>query len=76
MIRDEAIVHELAVKVGGRFRLTALLQKRMVELMRGARPLVSSENRTLLQVAIAEVREERIQLVPPTAEAVDADAEA
>ena len=27
-------------KIGGKFRLTALIQKRMLELMEGARPLI------------------------------------
>jgi len=31
---DEAVLHELSAKLGGRFRLTALVQKRLVELMR------------------------------------------
>ena len=31
---------EIVRKVGGRFKLTALIQKRMMELMEGARPLV------------------------------------
>jgi hypothetical protein len=31
---------EIVNKVGGRFKLTALIQKRMLELMDGARPLV------------------------------------
>ena len=29
---------EIVRKVGGRFKLTALIQKRMMELMDGARP--------------------------------------
>ena len=31
---------EIVTKVGGRFKLTALIQKRLLELMDGARPLV------------------------------------
>lgn len=30
-------------KVGGRFKLTVLLQKRLVEIRRGADPLISDE---------------------------------
>lgn len=30
---NEALLHELAVHVGGRFRLTSLVQRRLVELM-------------------------------------------
>jgi len=31
---------DIVKKVGGRFKLTALIQKRMLQLMDGARPLV------------------------------------
>ena len=31
---DEALLHELAGKVGGRFRLTSVVQRRLVDLMR------------------------------------------
>ena len=34
---------EIVNKVGGRFKLTALIQKRMLELMDGARPLVERD---------------------------------
>ena len=43
---------EIVNKVGGRFKLTALIQKRMLELMDGARPLVERENMTDLEVVI------------------------
>ncbi len=35
-LRSEEIIN----KIGGRFKLTALIQRRMVEIMQGARPLV------------------------------------
>jgi DNA-directed RNA polymerase subunit omega len=41
-LKSDEIVH----KVGGRFKLTALIQKRMLELMDGARPLVERGNMT------------------------------
>ena len=41
---------EIVNKVGGRFKLTALIQKRMLELMDGARPLVERGNMTDLEV--------------------------
>ena len=47
-------------KIGGRFKLTALIQRRWVELMQGARPLVEREGRNDLEVAIQEVLEEKI----------------
>ena len=41
---------EIVNKVGGRFKLTALIQKRMMELMDGARPLVDRGMMTDLEV--------------------------
>jgi len=53
---------EIVTKVGGRFKLTALLQKRIVELMNGARPLVDRGNMSDLEVAIQEVLENKIAI--------------
>lgn len=50
-------------KVGGTFKLTALLQKRVVELMRGDPKLVEGRFDNLIEVALQEVIEEKIQLV-------------
>jgi DNA-directed RNA polymerase subunit omega len=50
-------------KVGGRFKLTALIQKRMVELMDGARPLVDRNNtQTDLEVVIQEILQDKIAI--------------
>ncbi|MHC5081437.1 MAG: DNA-directed RNA polymerase subunit omega, partial [Planctomycetota bacterium] len=60
-----ADIIEAAEKVGGSFKLTALLQKRVVELMRGAPPLVDeSDRRDLIHIALQEVLQEKICLVP------------
>ena len=64
---------EIVNKVGGRFKLTALLQKRVVELMDGARCLVDrKDNWTDLETAIQEVLQDKIAidyeasgLIPP-----------
>ena len=48
---------EIVNKVGGRFKLTALIQKRMMELMDGARPLVERDNMTDLETVIVGVLE-------------------
>ena len=54
---------EIVNKVGGRFKLTALLQKRVLELMDGARPLVERrDNMTDLEVAIQEVLQDKIAI--------------
>lgn len=46
--------------VGGRFKLTALMQKRWLELMQGARPLVDSTDKTELDVIAQEILEGKI----------------
>ena len=54
---------EIVRKVGGRFKLTALIQKRMLELMEGARPLVEkSSHMTDLEVVIAEIMQDKIAI--------------
>ncbi len=59
---------ELFKKIGGSFKLAVLIQKRMLELMQGARPLVPREGMTDLELAIREIRENKIILVPPGAD--------
>jgi DNA-directed RNA polymerase subunit omega len=54
---------EIVNKVGGRFKLTALIQKRMLELMQGSRPLVERKRgMTDMEVAIQEILEEKISI--------------
>ncbi len=59
---------ELFKKIGGSFKLAVLIQKRMLELMQGARPLLPREGMTDLELAIREIRENKITLVPPGAD--------
>jgi DNA-directed RNA polymerase subunit omega len=52
---------EIVRKCGGRFKLTALIQRRLRELIvDGARPLVEREGRTDIEVVIAEILEDKI----------------
>ncbi len=51
-------------KVGGRFRLTALIQRRWHELMQGARPMVDAEGLTEMEVIVKEIMEDKIALEP------------
>ncbi|MBI1375139.1 MAG: DNA-directed RNA polymerase subunit omega [Phycisphaera sp.] len=53
---------EIVRKVGGRFKLTALVQRRWQELMDGSRPLVDRNGRSDLEVAVQEVLEEKITI--------------
>ena len=52
---------DIVNKVGGRFKLTALIQKRMLELMDGTRPLVERrDGQTDLEVVIEEILQDKI----------------
>lgn len=51
---------EIVNKVGGRFRLCALIQRRLVQLMEGARPLIDRNGRSDLEVAIEEIVQGKI----------------
>ena len=52
---------EIVKKMGGRFKLTALIQRRLKELIiDGARPLVDRNGRTDLEVVIDEIVQEKI----------------
>ena len=54
----------LAAKVGGRFHLVSLVQKRVRELMQGADPMVEvDEDMTLEDIAAAEALEGKLDLV-------------
>ena len=50
---------EIVNKVGGRFKLTALIQKRALELMNGARPLVEHDNLTDLEIVVQEILQDK-----------------
>lgn len=56
--REDDIVR----KVGGRFKLSTLVQKRMVALNRGAQALVDLPTRDLLEIVVAEVNQDKIYL--------------
>ena len=57
-LKDEMIVN----KVGGRFKLCALIQHRLRELMDGARPLIERDGRSDLELVIAEISEDKITI--------------
>ncbi len=52
---------EIVNRLGGRFKLTALIQRRLKELViDGARPLVERRNRTDLELVVEEIIEGKI----------------
>ena len=54
---------EIINKVGGKFRLTALIQKRLLELLQGSRPLVEdTTGLTQLEIVIQEILQDKIAI--------------
>jgi DNA-directed RNA polymerase subunit omega len=50
-------------KVGGRFKLSSLIQKRMVEMMEGGRPLIEdTEGMTMMEIVVEEIKQNKIML--------------
>lgn len=68
---------EIVSKAGGRFKLCSLIQRRLVQLLEGARPLVernhpteSGRLRTDLEIVIDEILNDKITIDPQSAEAL------
>lgn len=58
-LKEEAIVN----KVGGRFKLSTLIQKRLVQLNAGSRPLVvGSNDLSKMEIVLQEVLQDKIFL--------------
>jgi DNA-directed RNA polymerase subunit omega len=59
---DELKEEEIIRKVGGRFKLSTLIQKRMVQLNGGARPLINSKNEDKMAIVLQEIIHDKIFL--------------
>ena len=57
---NKSEIDELAEKVGGRYRFTVLLQKRVKELTRGAVRLIESDAKNLIHVAMEEIKQGKV----------------
>jgi DNA-directed RNA polymerase subunit omega len=54
---------EIINKVGGRFKLTALIQRRLEELIQGSRPLIDdTSNMTQMEIVIQEILQDKITI--------------
>ncbi len=53
---------EIVKKVGGRFRLSTLIQKRLVALNAGSRALVESDTDNKMEIVIQEIMQDKIYL--------------
>ncbi|MFO0985290.1 MAG: DNA-directed RNA polymerase subunit omega [Planctomycetota bacterium] len=61
---DRRKVWELSRRCGGVFKFTVLLQKRIRELVKGAPKLVETSEVDLIKIALLEIEEGKIEMVP------------
>lgn len=59
---DELREEEIVKKVGGRFKLSTLIQKRLVAINGGARPLVNIKSDNKMQIVVQEILQDKIYL--------------
>ena len=57
-LKEEAIIE----KVGGRFKLSTLIQKRIVQLKQGSRPLVDMQADNMMELVLQEIMQDKITL--------------
>ena len=65
---DQSKFERLYEMVGGVFKTTVLIQKRLRELNRGARKLVDEESKNPIETVMKEIEERKIELIPDTDE--------
>ncbi|MGL6194570.1 MAG: DNA-directed RNA polymerase subunit omega [Thermoguttaceae bacterium] len=68
-LKDENLIN----KVGGRFKLSALIQKRLVYLNKGARSFVDTDKKNKLQVVLQEIMDDKVYLDTEEVEAAGKD---
>ena len=57
-LKEEEIVN----KVGGRFKLSTLIQKRLAAINAGARPLVDLDTKDKMEIVVQEILQDKIFL--------------
>jgi DNA-directed RNA polymerase subunit omega len=57
-LKEEQIVN----KVGGRFKLSTLIQKRLAAINAGARPLVDMDTKNKMEIVVEEILQNKIYL--------------
>ena len=57
-LKEEFIIK----KVGGRFKLSTLIQKRLVALNAGSRPLVDMDSDNKMEIVLEEIKQDKIFL--------------
>jgi DNA-directed RNA polymerase subunit omega len=53
---------DISIKCGGRFKACVLIQRRLVEILDGARPLIERDGRSDLELVVAEIMDNKITL--------------
>jgi DNA-directed RNA polymerase subunit omega len=59
---DDLKEEEIVNKVGGRFKLSTLIQKRMRALQQGAKPLVAFKSSNHMAIVVQEILQDKIYL--------------
>ena len=59
---EELKEEEIVNKVGGRFKLSTLIQKRLVQLNQGSRALVNADTHDKMTIVLKEIVEDKIVL--------------
>jgi DNA-directed RNA polymerase subunit omega len=59
---DDLKEEEIVNKVGGRFKLSTLIQKRLVQLNAGSRSLVDIDSDDKMQIVLQEILQDKIFL--------------
>ena len=59
---EELKEEEIVNKVGGRFKLSTLIQKRLLQLQRGSRPLVETNLKDNMKIVLQEILQDKIFL--------------
>ena len=59
---EELKEEEIVNKVGGRFKLSTLIQKRLVQLNQGSRALVNSDTHNKMTIVLQEIMQDKIVL--------------
>lgn len=70
-LKEEGIVN----KVGGRFKLSTLIQKRLVALNAGSRPLVEMDSANRMEIVLQEILQDKIYLDTSNEVRITGDAE-
>jgi|SRR6056297_2810216 len=62
LMLEELKEEEIVNKVGGRFKLSTLIQKRLVQLNQGSRALVHADTHDKMSIVLQEIMQDKIFL--------------